>query len=695
MTPRQTAAAFFVATFLAAGSFPARALEPPTKEQLARYRLDGSLAARVARAKALGNQKIPRPMVERLRNKLARLSPARPSLPGPSRIPPSGRIAAQARSLRLPPDAIAGAPSLRAEGSRSVLSPPPAWAGMPTLGTVRILTLLISFSDAAGVTAPADFESRLFGAGAGGPPFDSLASYYQRASYGQLAITGDVLGWYQAPYARSTVLETDSGRQNLIKEALSYYDAQGWDFSPYDNDGDGSIDYLSVFWSGPHDGWSDFWWGYYAWFTDSTFRLDGKRLTNYSWQWELYDYPGGSFTPDTIIHETGHALGVPDYYDYDDSVGPRGGVGGLDIMDGTGDHNCFSKFLLDWIAPTVVSSGAETLALRASGLWPDAVLFMPGAAEGRIFDEYFMVQNRARTGNDTGLFTGSDGLVVWHVDARLNAWDYDYLYDNSFTEHKLLRLMEADGLEEIERWAAYADAGDYYRAGMAFGPGTLPNSDRYGGVTTAMTLSGITGTTTPMSVTITSTDSAPAVDIASPAAGQAVYGAFPVEVAVTDDAGVDRVELYVDAALAGTLSAGPFIFSLDSTALTNGRHMLRAVAYDSIGLSASAEVEVLVDNIGVPAGFKAVKAANRSLLFGEYVNVLTWANPPVFGNILQYRIYRLTDGGRALVASVPMAGVASYRYLDRGVGRAEIIIYEVVGVNPAGREGPAAAATAR
>ena len=113
------------------------------------------------------------------------------------------------------------------------------------------------------------------------------------------------------------------------------------------------------------------------------------------------------------------------------------------------------------------------MTLRASGLYPDAVLFMPGASGG-IFGEYFMVQNRNRAGNDTGLFTGSDGLVVWHVDARLDTWNYDYQYDNSYTEHKLLRLMEADGLEEIETWSASADAGDYYKAGLMFGPATSP-----------------------------------------------------------------------------------------------------------------------------------------------------------------------------------------------------------------------------
>jgi M6 family metalloprotease-like protein len=654
------AAAVALAIFTA-GLLPGLGMEPPTKEQIQRYKLDGTLARRVAQAKAFRNHKIPQRIAERLTAKLTRPS-----------VMKDGRAAAS-----------------------TVQAPPRAWEGMPTSGTVRMLALLISFSDYPGTTAPATFESRLFGSGSGGPPFDSLKNFYERSSYGQLAITGDVLGWYQAPYARSTVAETDAGRQNLIKEALNYYEAQGHDFSQYDNDGDGTIDYFCVFWTGPHGEWASFWWGYYTWFSDSAYRLDGKRLTNYSWQWELYNYPSGSYGPSVIIHETGHALGVPDYYDYDDAVGPRGGVGGLDIMDGSGDHNCFSKFMLDWITPTVVSSGGRTVTLRASGLYPDAVLFMPGASGG-IFGEYFMVQNRNRVGNDTGLFTGSDGLVVWHVDARLDTWNYDYQYDNSYTEHKLLRLMEADGLEEIETWSGSADAGDYYKAGMMFGPATSPNSARYGGTPTAVMLTSITGTTTPMGATITFGDAPPTVAISNLVPGQTVYGTVGVEVAADDDNAVARVELYGDTFLSQTLTARPFSFAFDTTLFSNGTHTVRAVATDSIGLTAEADVDVVMDNIFPPVNLKAVKAVNRSLLLREYVNVLTWTDNSRNTSVTKYRIYRVTGGGRTLLGEVPKAaGDTAYRYLHRGIAGTEKYTYDVVGVGALDREGLAATVTAR
>jgi len=166
-------------------------------------------------------------------------------------------------------------------------------------------------------------------------------------------------------------------------------------------------------------------------FTDSSYLLDGKRLNTYSWQWEARPYPG-TFNPRVVIHETGHALGLPDYYDYDGSIGPDGGVGGLDMMDGNwGDHNCFSKFLLDWINPVAYNAGTGTVTLDASGSSKDnnAIVVMPNAIQGDQFYEFFMIQNRYKVGNDTTYPT--NGLLICHIDSTLNFFETDFIYDNS------------------------------------------------------------------------------------------------------------------------------------------------------------------------------------------------------------------------------------------------------------------------
>ena len=304
----------------------ALALAPPRPGELARLEKQGKLDEALARAKALGNYKVAPSLIS---DALGRIQRAQLGLTAPV--------------------------------------PPPADRGMPTKGNVKVLALLISFSDYAPTVSAADYQSMLFGDGAprraANAPYESLHDYYARSSYNQLNIGGNVLGWYNTGQPRSAVTQTGAGREALIAQALNYYNGLGHDFSQYDNDGDGIIDYIMVIWTGPAGAWSSFWWAYQtSWYYTPSPSLDGKALRTYVWGWE-------ETTPRTLIHETGHALGLPDYYDYKskasgDLIGPDGGVGGLDMMDANwGDHNAFSKLIQDWLTPQVRSSGSGVVTV--------------------------------------------------------------------------------------------------------------------------------------------------------------------------------------------------------------------------------------------------------------------------------------------------------------------------------------------
>jgi len=392
-------------------------------------------------------------------------------------------------------------------------APPPGWSSMPSKGNVKTLALLIEFPDYLHVNSSGYIYSNLYGPGDSSHGyFESLANYYKRSSYQQLNITGNVLGWYKTSYDRSTIVQSDSARDNLIKEVINYYHNEGHDFSQYDNDNDGYIDCLMVYWSGPDNGWANFWWGQKTYFNDPTYSIDGKKIGGYSWQWESNPV-GSPFWADTAIHEVGHILGLPDYYDYNPDIGPNGGAGGLDIMDGVwGDHNSFSKWMLDWISPYVVSNGTQSITLNPSGISNDAVLMMPDTTINDLFSEFFLLQNRSRAGNDID-YPGN-GFILWHVDAKLSG--NNYLYNNSTTSHKLLRLMEADGLEEIDTCGQFyrcADAGDYYVPGTSFGDNTAPSSKSYSGQTTGVTVSDIRGDVVTNGSPLTATLSVPTVQV--------------------------------------------------------------------------------------------------------------------------------------------------------------------------------------
>ena len=436
-----------------------RALEPPRPGELAKLERQGKLDQALRHARALGNYRLDPVLLKYAVNK------------------------AQRNQLGLL------APSL---------TPPGSWAGMPTTGNVKILTLLIDFSDYPAYNTATTINAKVFGGGvnAGDFPYESLHNYYARSSYNQLDLSGNVLGWYRPAYSRASLGSlSDTARETLIAQALNHYNTQGHDFAQYDNNNDGAIDYFVVVWTGPDQGWNSNWWGYQtSWDNTTSPVLDGKTLAKYSWQWECR-YDGGTtdgvYDQIVVIHETGHALGLPDYYDYDDTVGPDGGVGQLDMMDSNwGDHNSFSKWVLDWITPQVVTGAPQSVTLTSSGITNKALVVMPGANSSNPFAEYFVVENRERNGNNSNRTSNpnydlpNDGLLVWHVDARLQStpYGYDYLYDNSYTAHKLLRLMEADGLNEIETVPDYwVQADDYYTSGKTLTDTSNPNSRKYDG----------------------------------------------------------------------------------------------------------------------------------------------------------------------------------------------------------------------
>lgn len=361
--------------------------------------------------------------------------------------------------------------------------------GLPSEGRPQVLVLLVDFDEypARAGDTPEEMREMIFGAG-GEFPYESLSAYYRRSSFGKLNIEGDVLGWYRAG-RRSDVPETREGREALIKAALLNY--KDHDFSKYDNNGDGVIDYFMVIWAGPRGGWNSFWWGKAGLFLDTAFKVNGLSLGVLSWQSVVrkWEDTKEKLNVRVLVHETGHALGLPDYYDYKPGVGPDGGLGMFDMMDGGRyDHNCFSKFMLGWIEPKVITQDGE-YALRTAAETGDCALLLPRGRAVDPFSEFFLVENRRKSGNDADVNFDGGGLTVWHVDARLNEAGTNFLYNNQLAEHKLLRLMEADGKEHIETESLIMyDAQDFYAEGRVLGPQTLPSSRLYDGTDSGITL---------------------------------------------------------------------------------------------------------------------------------------------------------------------------------------------------------------
>ncbi len=112
-------------------------------------------------------------------------------------------------------------------------------------------------------------------------------------------------------------------------------------------------------------------------------------------------------------------------------------------------------------------------------------------------------------------------------------------------------------------------------------------------------------TSAAINVTITNTPSTdtipPITSITAPDSGATVTGTVNISANASDNVAVTKLELYIDDSLSATDIAAPYVYSWNTTSLTNGSHSLTTKAYDAVGhVTSSAAVAVTVSN--VPTG---------------------------------------------------------------------------------------------
>lgn len=375
--------------------------------------------------------------------------------------------------------------------------------GLPSLGNPKVLVIPIEFND---IPAPLDMKENLEKAFFGSSEdvgWESLQSYYYKSSYGKLNIEGEVLepfdtghtvNYYNEMYSDYlekydryinglTTVYPESVEWSIINKALMYYDEQ-IDYSEYDADKDGYIDSLYIVYANQYVNEEDsLWWAFTNEYLTDEFEyyddVEADYYTFLSYTFLFDEFYGNEIilNSETIIHETGHLLGLQDYYDYDPTQGPNGGIGGADMMDyNVGDHNPFSKLILGWVNPYVVVGKDSTIEIGKFSETGDCVVVFK-EFNNSYFDEYLIIDyytpdglNEASKGHN-GLFTQS-GIRIYHVDSTLtNDVVYSVFditdYNNSFSTHRLIKLVEADRRDDINKNSC-AQNTDLFQAGDTY-----------------------------------------------------------------------------------------------------------------------------------------------------------------------------------------------------------------------------------
>ena len=325
---------------------------------------------------------------------------------------------------------------------------------LPVSGDLRMAVVMTLFADSPEPPfATTVIERQLFGQN----PLGNLTQFFSEISRGQVNLTGTVLPWVRTGITRAQATGTSNGLGNdaqmgaYLRDAVSRLDPTV-DFGQYDNDGpdgvpnsaddDGYVD-VTVFqfseisgscggpgvW--PHRSAIRGWTGQAYATNDLRPNGDPVLVDDYIIQ-SAVDCEGEPQNIATIAHETGHAFGLPDFYDATGGILPqqRRWVLGCWTLMAAGAWGCgdgatfgkvetpshmgaYEKLALGWVQRTITEPG-----------WRREYLLDPVRSSGRVLqvplrgtEEFLLLEYRPREGFDVAL--PAPGVVVYHVEPAL------------------------------------------------------------------------------------------------------------------------------------------------------------------------------------------------------------------------------------------------------------------------------------
>ena len=390
-------------------------------------------------------------------------------------------------------------------------------ASMPSKGEVHALALYIKCGDETFDTndTASAFQSILgprvgangsatYSPVSGNAPYDSVADYYKRSSYGangQVQIKADVV---EVTLPQSH--ERYGNSQNVILAALAQLADASFDFSKYDGNGDKIVDCVYAHITGTQavPAGDKSWWSSTG--SPGTAVAYGgyeiQTLVNLHQPSATGQQSDTALAAATAIHETGHAMGLPDYYSTEvpqhiTDSGQMVGIGTFDMMfNSAGDHNGFSKWLLGWLSDskiTYVVANADGITVKRNGVVTQKVTPTDGSStvdvdlqsfvkEGEIavvstgditspYASYFILEYDRKQGNNDAIQIGNlllpNGLRVFRVQAGLNSSGKAVRSNtNAASGERLIELIDPDGSkkhkEDSTNHSFYAEGATAY-----------------------------------------------------------------------------------------------------------------------------------------------------------------------------------------------------------------------------------------
>jgi len=323
----------------------------------------------------------------------------------------------------------------------------------PTVGNIRGLIILAEFTDKKFARDDIRdlYDSMANDENYAGPyASGSIKSYFKAQSSGKFVPEYDVVGPVALPHDMA-YYGLDERATELMIDACKAADTEsGVDFSQYDFNGDGKVDFVFVVYAGygqAQGGPEETVWPQAVDLTYESWDMyDGLYLGQAACSCELRGNEGEDMDGiGTFCHEFSHILGLPDIYDA--AYSGMAGMVTWDVMckglynddsKTPAGYTAMDKYTVGWLEPVVLDAPAMNLTLKPFSESNEAYFIVCGADN----NEYFTLENRQQTGWDKAL--GGHGLIISQIHYDKSLWNSNRVNTTS-VGYEHVALVAADG----------------------------------------------------------------------------------------------------------------------------------------------------------------------------------------------------------------------------------------------------------
>ena len=335
-------------------------------------------------------------------------------------------------------------------------------------GTSRLLAprgavILVSYADKAFSQTNADMTDWAMGdnytyRNATG----SIRKYFRDQSWGQYDMQIDVIGPVTVSqnlsyYGSNDGRGSDKHADELVVEACQLAAAAGADFSQYDSNNDGEVDWVVILYAGKGEadgGAANTIWPhqYDLAYTGKDFELNGKTINHYCCLNEIDGQTNKRCGIGTFCHEFSHVMGLPDFYATQDGATHHTLVD-WDIMD-YGPYNnggntppCYSayeRWFMGWIEPRLINDASCSVVLPPlSDCRTACYMNAQGKAIEDILDPnpktFYIFENRQQEGWD--YYLPGEGMLITKITFSKSKWEGNTV--NNYASSMGVDIIEA------------------------------------------------------------------------------------------------------------------------------------------------------------------------------------------------------------------------------------------------------------